>query len=89
MKRLIFIIILLPVFIIGANADLDSAARDAGIYRVEDSLADDARDISGKLDINGGYDTGSALGRLWRRILDYLVEQLLGSIGDIVGLAAK
>ena len=49
MKRLIFIIILLPVFIIGANADLDSAARDAGIYRVEDSLTDDARDISGKL----------------------------------------
>ena len=88
MKRLIFIIILLPVFIIGANADLDSAARDAGIYRVEDSLADDARDISGKLDINGGYDTGSALGRLWRRFLDYLVEQLRGSVGDIVGLTA-
>ena len=72
MKRLIFIIILLPAFIIGASADLDAAARDAGIYGVEDSLTDDARDISGKLDITGGYDTGSALGRLWRRFLDYL-----------------
>ena len=66
MKRLIFIIILLPAFIIGASADLDAAARDAGIYGVEDSLTDDARNISGKLDITGGYDTGSALGRLWR-----------------------
>ena len=88
MKRLIFIIILLPAFIIGASADLDAAARDAGIYGVEDSLTDDARDISGKLDITGGYDTGSALGRLWRRFLDYLVEQLRGSVGDIVGLTA-
>ena len=35
MKRLIFIIILLPAFIIGASADLDAAARDAGIYGVE------------------------------------------------------
>ena len=83
MKRLIFIIILLPAFIIGASADLDAAARDAGIYGVEDSLTDDARDISGKLDITGGYDTGSALWRLWRRFLDYLVEQLRGSVGDI------
>ena len=49
MKRLIFIIILLPAFIIGASADLDAAARDAGIYGVEDSLTDDARDITGKL----------------------------------------
>ena len=88
MKRLIFIIILLPAFIIGASADLDAAARDAGIYGVEDSLTDDARDISGKLDITGGYDTGSALGRLWRRFLDYLVEQLRGSVGDIAGLTA-
>ena len=54
MKRLIFIIILLPAFIIGASSDLDAAARDAGIYGVEDSLTDDARDISGKLDLTGG-----------------------------------
>lgn len=88
MKKVLLFILLVPLFVVRCYADIDDAARSSGIYEVENALADDAQDISGQLDVTGGYDAGSALGRLWRRLLEQLIEQLRDGIGDVVGLAA-
>lgn len=88
MRRIFLIIIILPMLSFPAHAELDDAAREAGIYAVEEAAGDDMRAIGGRLDVTGGYDSGSALARLWHRFLDYLLVQLHGSLGDLISLAA-
>lgn len=88
MRKLVLVFVILPCMVVPAYAVYDDAARDAGIYAVEDYLPDDVRNIGGALDISGGYDSGSALGRLWQRFIDFLGEQLRNSVDDLVGLAS-
>ena len=89
MKKIILcLLIIMPALTVPSYADIDAAARSSGVYEVEDSLPDDIRDISGSLDITGGYDSGSALGRLWKRIVDSLLCEIKNGVGDIAGLAA-
>lgn len=67
MRILLFILLLLPAF--GGTAYAEDlyrqTAEETGIYAVE-TLPDDIQDISGALKVDGSYDAGSALERMWK-----------------------
>ena len=89
MKRLFVLLLLMPCFITTCHAEdiYASAARETGIYAVE-KLEGDAGDVAGELRLDGSYDTGGALGRLWKGLLEKLRAELQSSAGFAAGLVA-
>lgn len=78
MKRLLFILVLIPLFISCADAaDIYAeTARITDANAVEEALDSDTRQISGKLEIDGSYDYKSALKRLWSDIVIKAADRL-------------
>ena len=91
MKTFLLILLLLPAFGGTAYAEdiYQQAAEETGIFAVED-LPEELRDISGALKVDGSYDTGSALERLWKNFADNVRRELgeeLRSASALVAIA--
>ena len=71
MRTMLLIILIFPLFMLPAYAEdiYSQAARETGIFAVEDQLPDEAKEISGALKVDGSYDTENALERLWNSFL--------------------
>lgn len=79
---------MLPLFISNCYADniFENAADIMSIYDVEDSLPQSGREISGKLKIDGTYDSSGALKRLWKSLVSSLVLFLHSEIKNVLEL---
>ena len=91
MRTLLLILLFLPAFggVAYAEDIYQQAAEDTGIYAVEE-LPQELRDISGALKVDGSYDTGSALERLWKSFRDSVRRELgenLRSASALVAIA--
>lgn len=91
MRTLLLILLLLPAFggVAYAEDIYQQAAAETGIYAVEE-LPQELRDISGALKVDGSYDTGSALERLWKSFRDSVRRELgenLRSASALVAIA--
>ena len=90
MKRLLLLLLLLPLFTGQAHAE-DLAARAMEVFDargMESGLSKEESEISGELD-TGRYDAGAALTRLGRAFLARLRSELAKSLGfaaQILGL---
>ena len=89
MKRFIIILLLLPLFVNTAYAGelYEQTAQETGIYAMEE-LDDGAGDITGPLRVDGSYDAGGALERLWDKLCERLALELKSSAGFAAGLIA-
>lgn len=90
MKKLLFVILLSPLFVTVCYADnlVNQAAEMAGIYEVENTLTEDEKEISGALALDGSYDGEGALRRLWRKLWLTVEEQLKENLTSAVQLSA-
>ena len=90
MKKLLFVILLSPLFVTVCYADnlVSQTAEMAGIYEVENALTEDEKEISGPLTLDGSYDGEGALHRLWGRLWKTVEEQLKENLASAVRLAA-
>ena len=82
MKKIILILLLCPLFVTQSYAE-DLGAKMAellDVNQVETALPDDARDVSGMLRMDGGYDTEGALHRLSRQFFLSVKAQFLTSL---------
>lgn len=78
MKRLLFGLLFLPLFIGTCYAENigEETARVTDVYQVESGLDEEERSVSGELHIDGTYDARGALGRLLARFWNKLREEL-------------
>ncbi len=78
MKKILLILLLSPFFFTQCYADdLYSRLGDlSNAYEIESMLPDSAQEISGKLRLDGSYDTQGALQRLFSRFLLQISEHL-------------
>ena len=60
---------------------LDITAQETEAWQVEEGLNDEEREISGTLRLDGGYDVGAALTRLWQSLLLALREKIREETG--------
>lgn len=90
MKKLILILLLLPLFALQAYAEApaDATADVFGTDALTDNLSENERRISGELQIDGGYDARGALGRLWHSFTDELSKAFYANLHLMVELAA-
>ena len=89
MIKLLCLLLLLPNMLPEAEP-ITETAELTGIYEAEESLTEEERQISGNLTLDGSYDAGGALGRLWSWIHREIKEQLrreLGFFGGLIGIA--
>lgn len=91
MRTLLLILLLLPAFGGTAYAEelYQQAAEETGVYAVED-LPEELRDISGALKVDGSYDAGNALKRLWKSFVNSLRRELgenLRSASALIAIA--
>lgn len=78
MKRILFFIILMPLFAGTCFAESieEETARVTDIYQVENGLGEEERSVSGELLIDGTYDARGAIGRLLTHFWNKLREQV-------------
>ena len=91
MRVLLLIFLLLPFFGNTAYADdiYRQTAEETGVYALED-LPEELRNISGALEVDGSYDAGSALQRLWKSFTANVrrgLEDNLRSASALVAIA--
>lgn len=67
MKRMICMLLLLPMLVTTAYAE---SGGELDVSAVEDALPEQVREISGNLTLDGEYDSSGALQRLWRELCD-------------------
>ena len=89
MKILLCLLLLCPLFHATAYAEgiYGQTAAETGIEAVEEALPEEAREISGALVYDGGYDAQRALKRLWHSFLETATEQLRKVAGGLVSIA--
>ena len=90
MKKLLVFLLLLPLFSTTCYAEelYDDAAEDLGLYSVEDGLQGDEKEIIGELDLGGSYDTGGALSRLFKSLLEKFSAGLKEELKSVFAVAA-
>ena len=90
MKKILLVCLIFPMFIINAYAlDIENeAALEFGADRLYDVLDEEEKNISGKLSLDGDYDTSGAMARLWKNFLEKLVLELKNSVEFITALVA-
>lgn len=83
MKKILCILLLLPCFPLRCYAESleEETARLTEVYQVEQGLEEDEREISGELRLDGEYDAGGALKRLWDSLCSHAVQALQGELG--------
>ncbi len=87
MKKLLLILLLLPLFTVSAWAEEPAAqlAGDLDIGALHDALPEELREIGGELRV-GDYDEVGALERLWTRLLGMLKDNLRESVKDVAAV---
>lgn len=90
MKKILAFLLILPLFVTTCYAEelYDGAAEELDIYSVEKGLPADTRDISGKLELSGEYDTGGALSRLFQSLLETVSAELKKELKSVFAVAA-
>ena len=90
MKRLLCILLLLPLFVSKAYAETDYAAIGDvfGVREMESPLQEEERRIAGQLSVDGGYDSRGALNRLWMSFLRHCRAAVRETLGLGTQLAA-
>ncbi len=90
MKKLLVFLLIIPFFTITCYAEelYDSAAEDLGVYSVEQGLSGEEKEISGELDLSGDYDTGGALSRLWKSLLEKISAAIKAEWKSVFVIAA-
>ena len=90
MRKIIFIILFCPLFIIKCSAEglVSEAAGAIDAYSLEEALSDEERDISGNLSLDGAYDHEGAISRLVRHLFDSALREYKMSLGDAVSITA-
>ena len=91
MRVLLLIFLLLPFFGNTAYAEdiYRQTAEETGVYALEE-LPEELRNISGALEVDGSYDAGSALRRLWKSFTANVrrgLEDNLRSAAALVAIA--
>ena len=83
MKKLLCILLLLPLFVSKAYAETDYAAIGDvfGAQEMEAPLREEERGIAGRLSIDGGYDGRGALHRLWTSFLRHCRDAVRETLG--------
>ena len=78
MRKLLFILLLCPLFFTSCYAEntVEQAAALTDIYAVEDDLDESESAVTGSLSLDGSYDVEGALSRLWRYCLETMKKQL-------------
>lgn len=89
MKRILFLLLLLPMFCGRAHAEesTDQALRIFDAAQVQIGLNEEERMIGGDISADG-YDVRSALARLWRSFAEKLRAQIHEELGFASGLLA-
>ena len=82
MKRILFILLLCPLFVSHCYADdlFSQIEAYSGAEQIETALPEDVKDINGTLRLDGSYDTEGAIRRLLGRFTALLSEQLFSSL---------
>lgn len=90
MKKLLVFLLLLPLFSATCYAEelYDDAAEDLGLYSVENELQGEEKEIIGELDLGGSYDTGGALSRLFKSLLEKFSAGLKEELKSVFAVAA-
>ena len=90
MKRIIILLIILPMFISTAFAEplSDEAADIFGADAAEEALSDEARSITGRLRTDGGYDVQGSLERLWKSFVDSAMNAFRSELNVCLELIA-
>ena len=90
MKKLLVFLLLLPLFSTTCYAEelYDDAADDLGLYSVENELQGEEKEIIGELDLGGSYDTGGALSRLFKSLLEKFSAGLKEELKSVFAVAA-
>lgn len=60
----------------------------SGINEAMDKLPDDVKEISGTINDSGTYDSGGALGRLWRKIVKDVSEEISNNVKSVAAIVA-
>lgn len=90
MKKIVFIILIMPFLLSTAWADELTDAAESIIEpdRLESALEQDALEISGELSLDGSYDSKGALNRLWSKLISKADESIHYEFGSFISLAA-
>ena len=90
MRQLLFVLLLIPIFVTPGHAQslYEQAGQEFGAAALEESLGEEERAISGSLSLDGSYDSGAALSRLWRELIERLRTELEESMGFAAALLA-
>ena len=76
MKKVLVFFALFPLLSFPCYAEgIENAEILGEAYQMEEALPAESREISGKLKLDGSYDTQGALRRLWTRFLEQLHQQ--------------
>lgn len=90
MKKLLFILLLLPLFPLSAYAETP-AGNTQEIFQTEmltEGLLEEELQVGGEPRMDGQYDTRGALSRLWTRFQNAVSDALHESIAQLIGLSA-
>ncbi len=79
MRRIVLLICMILLLSGGVRAYAEGFTQDAfeavGASKLEEKLSDAQQEVTGNLTLDGSYDTGGALRRLWERLKDELLAQ--------------
>lgn len=91
MKRILCAFLLIaPLFFSTAYAGdiYRETAEETGVYALEEELDEEARDVSGDLEVDGSYDVQGALSRLFKKLAEDIRQELQSSLSFATGLLA-
>ena len=87
--NIIFIVMLLPTFILSASAEdiYTDAAKEFGAGMLDEGLTAEEKSICGEFNAHGNYDVGNALAKLWRGFIAKLSIEIRANVQYCVSLA--
>lgn len=88
MKRILCFLLLLPCFWGVCHAEWQTEQVSAYVDQVEKELGEEERELSGKLRLDGQYDTEGALSRMWDKLLEKGKKQLEAELASVTGILA-
>ena len=90
MNKAICLLLLLPLLAnssYGQGMEEETAALTQ-VYTLEEALDEEERELSGDLRIDGSYDAGGALARIWDKLRESVVQQFHGELRFALGMVA-
>ena len=87
---LLLVIAFFPCWALEAHAEdiYSQAATEFGADKLEDTLSKEEKEIMGEMKLDGQYDAGGALSRLWRSFVAKLVSEIRANVSHFTALVA-